>query len=424
MDFSPTLWHNCGVKTESQEGVDMEQSERYPSYVVSVANALSTSIQPLTVDALVEKVRGQRPISKGARSAVYRALKQLYQAVPVGEGQYGWLTHLLQGNVFRHPLSGEEARRGFLMLDELEHAVFFPQFFQTHRPDSRNLKIELMGGAVVKCEAAIERRTWSLRLGAAFVEWIEEQGGQGHDDIIIMVINAVAGHYLLRLQPREARDEQVIHDRNMIVAMAAEELVADWRRSGELVPTWELAALLIGRSLFTDSTPPDDLHLLLQRHSNLALLNGKGYVLKSTQDAGTSRAPVRSTKSSSSADSAGVNFPRQLESSSEGEMDFGPEDFEDGEVDSCQDYEEYLEQLAESGRLSNPLSHSDYHLLEAEMEMLVSLEQEFGYLLPDQQTRVNELADRLFIDPEVLRNSEQEGYDDEDDSDGPQFWQN
>lgn len=105
-------------------------------------------------------------------------------------------------------------------------------------------------------------------------------------------------------------------------------------------------------------------------------------------------------------------------------MDFGPEDFEDGEVDSCQDYEDYLEQLAESGRLTTPLSHSDYHLLEAELEMLVSLEQEFGYLLPDQQTRVNELAERLFIDPEILRSSEQEGYDDEDDADGPQFWQN
>jgi hypothetical protein len=424
MDFSPVLWHNCDQNSESQEGVGMEQSERYPSYVVSVANALSTSVQPLTIDTLVEKVRGQRPVSKGARSAVYRALKQLYQAVPVGEGQYGWLTHLLHANVFRHPLSAEESKRGFLMLDELEHAVFFPQFFQTHRPDSRNLKIELMGGPVVECEAAIERRTWSLRLGAPFVEWVEAQGGQGHDDIIIMVVDAAAGHYVLRLQPREARDEQVIRDRNARVAGAAEELVADWRRSGQLVPTWELAALLIGRSLFADPTPPDDLHLLLQRHSNLALLNGKGYVIKSAQDAAGTRAPARSTKSSSSVDSAGADFPRHLESS-EGEMDFGPEDFEDGEVDSCEDYEEYLEQLAASGRLSSPLSHSDYHLLEAELEMLVSLEQEFGYLMPDQQTRVNELADRIFIDPEVLRSNEQDGYDDdEEDMGGPQFWQN
>jgi hypothetical protein len=406
----------------------MEQSERYPSYVVSVANALSTSVQPLSIDALVEKVRGQRPISKGVRSAVYRALKQLYQAVPVGEGQYGWLTHLLQGNIFRHPLSGEEARRGFLMLDELEHAVFFPQFFQTHRPDSRNLRIELMGGAVVECEAAIERRTWSLRLGAPFVEWVEEQGGQGHDDIIIMVVDAAAGQYVLRLQPREARDEQAIHDRNMTVALAAEELVADWRRAGQLVPTWELAALLIGRSLFVDATPPDDLHLLLQRHSNLALLNGKGYVVKGTQDAPPARTPARTTKSSgksSGADMASVDLPRQFEASSEGEMNFGPEDFGDGEADSCQDYEDYLEQLAESGHLSTPLSHSDYHLLEAELEMLVSLEQEFGYLMPDQQTRVGELSERLFIDPDVLRNAEQDDYDDEDGlGSGPQFWQN
>ena len=72
--------------------------------------------------------------------------------------------------------------------------------------------------------------------------------------------------------------------------------------------------------------------------------------------------------------------------------------------------------------MTTPLSHSDYHLLEAELEMLISLEQEFGYLMPDQQTRVDELADRLFIDPDVLRSSEQDAAD--DDFDGPQFWQN
>jgi hypothetical protein len=330
---------------------------------------------------------------------------------------------LLQGNIFRHPLAAEEARRGFLMLDELEHAVFFPQFFQTHRPDSRNLKVELMGGPVVECEAAIERRTWSLRLGPTFVDWIEEQGGQGHDDVIIMVVDAAAGHYVLRLQPREARDEETIQNRNMIIALAAEELVSDWRRGGQSVPTWELAALLIGRSLFADATPPDDLHMLLQRNSNLALLNGKGYVVKDAQSTSSTRAPARTTKStSSSVERTSGQLVRGPETSSEGEMNFGPEDFDDADSDSCQDYEEYLEQLAESGRLSTPLSHSDYHLLEAELEMLVSLEQEFGYLMPDQQTRVNELADRLFIDPEVLRNADQDAYD--DDLDGPQFWQN
>jgi hypothetical protein len=402
----------------------MEQSERYPSYVVSVAKALSTSVQPLSIDALVEKVRGQRPISSSMRTAVYRALKQLYQAVPVGDERYGWLTHLLQNNVFRHPLSAEEVRRGFLLLDELEHAVFFPQFFQTHRPDSRHLKIELMGGPVVACEAAVERRTWSLRLGVPFAEWIDEQGGAGHDDLIIMVVDAEAGHYLLRLQPREARDEEYIQERNMAVVAAAEELVAGRQWDGQPAPTWELAALLIGRSLFLDTTPPDDLHLILQRYSMLALINDNGYVLRDSPEAssaGNSRANERAYYNSMSRMDEPPGQPAMsINGGSEDEMDYGPEDFED--TGTCQDYEDYLEQLAESGRVTTPLSHSDYHLLEAELEMLISLEQEFGYLMPDQQTRVDDLAERLFIDPDVLRSSEQDAAD--DDFDGPQFWQN
>lgn len=412
----------------------MEQSERYPSYVVSVAKALSTSAQPLSIDSIVERVRGQRPVSSSMRTAVYRALKQLYQAVQVGEEQYGWLTHLLQSNVFRHPLSVEEVRRGYLLLDELEHAVFFPQFFQTHRPDSRNLRIELMGGPTVDCEAAVERRTWSLRLGTPFVEWIEEQGGAGHDDVIIMVVDAQAGHYLLRLQPREVRDEEQIQERNLAVVSAAEELVASRHWDGQPAPTWELAALLIGRSLFLDATPPDDLHLILQRYSTLALVDGNGYVLRDSSEArnagnaggaknadkGGSRTAERTNPVKSRMDEYSGQPFVGMNGSSEDTMDFGPEDFDD--AGPCQDYEEYLEQLAESGRLITPLSHSDYHLLEAELEMLISLEQEFGYLMPDQQSRVDELADRLFIDPDVLRSSEQDAAD--DDLDGPQFWQN
>jgi len=55
--------------------------------------------------------------------------------------------------------------------------------------------------------------------------------------------------------------------------------------------------------------------------------------------------------------------------------------------------------------------------------MLVSLEQEFGYLLPEQQTRVDDLADRLFIDPDALLSDEQDSPD-EGDYDGPTYWQN
>lgn len=106
----------------------MEKSERYPSYATCVARALSASEQPLTIDGLLSVIGRQRPLGAGARRAVYRAVRELYQAVPVAPSRVGWLSHLLQGNTFRHPLTAEEVRRGYLLLDELEHAVFFPQF--------------------------------------------------------------------------------------------------------------------------------------------------------------------------------------------------------------------------------------------------------------------------------------------------------
>jgi len=154
---------------------------------------------------------------------------------------------------------------------------FFPQFFQTNKPDERKLQIELMGGGTLEAEACIERRTWSLRLGQEFVEWIEEAGGQGRDDILIKVNDAVAGHYMLRLQPREIRDNSAIQNRNIQLALMAEEIVAKDRRSRSAMPTAELAARLIGRSFFKEAMPADDLHYVLHQYSLLRFRQGQGY---------------------------------------------------------------------------------------------------------------------------------------------------
>ena len=102
--------------------------------------------------------------------------------------------------------------------------------------------------------------------------------------------------------------------------------------------------------------------------------------------------------------------------------------FDDDDDEPCDDFAGYLEQHHIMNPQRAPLSHGDYHLLEAELESLLGLEQEFGYLLPEQQQRVDELADRLYLDPEILR-AELEYPDDLDDPDDPDldeppFWQN
>ena len=406
----------------------MGESEQYPSYTTCVAHALSASPRPLSIDALVAQVGRQRPVGGGARGAIYRAVKQIYQAVPVAPSQIGWLSHLLHENIFRHPLSPDEVRRGYLLLDELEHAVFFPEFFQNQMSDDRIVTIELLGGPTIMAQPAIERKTWSLRLGRPFVVWIDEQGGESRDDIIITVRDAAAGVYSLRLQPHESRDEEIVRGRNVQLALAAEEIISTLRSDEKVLPAWDLVALLVGHGLFVEPVPPDDLHMVLQRYSLLRYRDDVGFVLSENVPAGTGRR--LNTSGGAMAIEEQLRGPVAWDEDEAAPTDGKDEEprsggFDGDDDDPCDDYAGYLEHHNTMNPQRTPLSHGDYHLLEAELESLLGLEQEFTYLLPEQQQRVDELADRLYLDPDTLR-AELEFPDDFDDPDleEPPFWQN
>jgi hypothetical protein len=87
----------------------------------------------------------------------------------------------------------------------------------------------------------------------------------------------------------------------------------------------------------------------------------------------------------------------------------------------CEGYQSYLTEFYNVNSDQSPLSHIEFHLLEAELEMLVGLEQEFGYLMPEQEQRKLELAERLFID---LNYFFDDGDLDQSDFDEPPYWDN
>ena len=62
----------------------MAKDRQYPSYFTCVAEILSNSKTPLSVDTLISRIAIKRPVGSGARSAVYQAISKLYQAIPVG----------------------------------------------------------------------------------------------------------------------------------------------------------------------------------------------------------------------------------------------------------------------------------------------------------------------------------------------------
>lgn len=405
----------------------MTKLERYPSYATCVAQALSTSRLPLSVDTLLNKIAGQRPLGKGARSAVYRAISQLFQAVPVGPGRYGWLTHLLAGTVYRHPLTSEEVRRGFLLLDELEHTVFFPQFFQSNRPEDRALTIELFGGPTLQAEASIERKTWSLQLGQDFTDWFEEQGGQAKDDLLIFVKDADAGTYEFRLNLREMRDERAIRQRNIQLALMAEELVAENRRARLAMPTWELVARLVGRGFYNELPAADDLHYVLHEYSMLRFRDGLGYQLESNdEDRDYEERRQMAYALAEDLQDDGDDF-QEINRRYPAPWDDEPVEPLNGPLfgdeEDCATYQAYLESRRIMEPESDILNHEDFHLLEAELEMLVRLEQEFGRLLRDQLVRKEYLAALLFIDPDEFLEDDWDDPDDPDMSEPP-FWAN
>ena len=380
-------------------------------YSESISKILQAERQPLTVDDLQRRLEKEHCGYSTSRSTIYRTLNRLYQAVASSAGHYTWLTHLLADNVIRHPLTVDEARRGYIHLDELEHALFFPEFFQHHVPDQRSIRIELVNGPILEASAYIEENVWALGLGEDFSHWIEQMGGDGHDSLVISVVDAYTGRYQFRLQPRESRPLLTVQ-RNTELALQAEAILASDRSSSSIMPTWDLVARLIARGIFHNPIPPDDLHTVLHHFSSLRCVNGSAYTaatggsdFETESPPGVDRAQPDSEVIEAAVDlfewlrerdfigSNDVNSMLDLDRD-----DDVREPFENGPCSElCDDYNIYLNRHETSGQQVIALSHSDYHLLHAELGCLLALQQEFGTLLNEQLLRKSELIARLYL---------------------------
>ena len=384
-------------------------------YQDSIAHILQSTSEPQSVDDIQEQLIRLHAGESTSRSTIYRTLNKLYQAVPDANGRYVWLSHILDGVVVRHPLTVDEARRGYIHLDELEHAIFFPQFFQNHVPDQRVTEIELLNGPVLTVGAYIESKTWALGLGSDFSRWIRQVGGDGRDSLIITVVDARNGKYAIRLQPRESRP-LLTNQRNAELAIQTEAIISGDRSSQAAMQTWQLVARLIARNVFHSPLPPDDLHSVLLNYSTLRCIDGTSYAV------GTLAGDVERVTDQlpdPPADGQEGESPEVLEAAVDlfgwlRDRDFiGSNDVTsvlgsealsqdflermDQDSDSCTEYERYLHYCTDSGQQSIPLSHDDFHLLSTEFEYLLALQQEFGTLLHEQRLRKSELKARLHL---------------------------
>ena len=191
------------------------------------------------------------------------------------------------------------------------------------------------------------------------------------------------------------------------------------------MPTPVLAARLIALDAFRSTTPPDDLHYVLQELSDLQLVN-EGYTIGRVDHSSDGLVGREFDRNSSAADAAATLFDWESDSPTGDTLwdliesgDEVEESYHDAD-EICSAYRQYLERFSGADSMTAPVSHEEYHMLEAELEYMVALEVEFGWLLPEQEIRRDSLAKRLILDPDSLIGDDL-GPEDMDD---PSYWEN
>ena len=80
-------------------------AERKPSYTQLTHDVVQGSLEPLTLDEIIEQVNALRPITtKNPRSTIRGAIGDSRMIVSTGDGRYGWMPRVINGSIIRQTL--------------------------------------------------------------------------------------------------------------------------------------------------------------------------------------------------------------------------------------------------------------------------------------------------------------------------------
>ncbi len=218
------------------------------------------SPEPLPFAEIMQRVNDIMPITtKNPKSTIRSAVSQSRLIVATGDGRYGWKPRLITGSVLRLTLSeldltGEAIEFG----DELQDALW-PAFFEsTKRRDIGPVQVELPTGMITQfaLEHLGKPAHWGTRGSPEFWAWFEKLGAVLGDHLIFHVLDGEAKLHRVEFEPRSARDEAAIAERNQVIVQAALTFV---RKRHYGTTPWELTVHLLSTGQYRHPIPPDPL---------------------------------------------------------------------------------------------------------------------------------------------------------------------
>lgn len=236
------------------------------SYTDIVHLIIREATEPLSVNDVVEKLVEHDPENppKNPRATVRSAFRSSGLIFSSGRSLYEWLPRSLKGTRLRHTLTARdfETRRLYWDTD-----LLIGQWPAAEEPESRRERPDLTwtteAGQSITVSLDEEEDVFFSALDTEFWSWINEANLSVGDDLILTVLDPMAGGVSVVGEPRAQRNVKLIDERNRAVRRKAEEFLTT-QRDGLAKPR-EIAASLLAQKAYQDSIPPLSLSNLLPR---------------------------------------------------------------------------------------------------------------------------------------------------------------
>ncbi|NTV99764.1 MAG: plasmid pRiA4b ORF-3 family protein [Oscillochloris sp.] len=179
----------------------------------------------LTIDEIAAQVLNLSggESTKSLKNTIRNAITQSTAIIAPSEGNYGWKSHMLNGAVHRLILQDKDLTEHTLMIDDLQRDLLEPNGPGTYKYGVSGLpQLELASGPTI--EVATIPRPFDddmLNLPESFWEWLERQGAQPGDSLLLTAIDTDARRYSLSYEPAADRDNEAIAERSQLVVDAA-----------------------------------------------------------------------------------------------------------------------------------------------------------------------------------------------------------
>ncbi len=227
------------------------------SYTELAHQVVRESPEPLPFNEIWYRVHAITPIkTKNPKGTMRSAIGQSRLIVATGDGRYGWKPRVITGSVLRLTLSKSDLAGQFIEFDDDLRDVLWPTFFEIQmRTDRRPVSLRLPDSSVtsLSLEFAGAGR-WGTSGSSDFWLWFKQLKARQGDHLIFCVLDGDARLYGVEFQPRAARDEAAIAERNQAILQAA---LAFYRSKANGAAVWDITSHLLATGQYKHPIPPD-----------------------------------------------------------------------------------------------------------------------------------------------------------------------